>query len=142
MSACVPGLGQIYNRKYWKLPIIYGGFGVLTYLGIRYHGKYVQYRDSYYYKMGVSPDIIDPFPRESTDIVLASRDFYRRNFELTCVIGGLLYILNVVDAAVDAHLYKFDVSDDLSFKVEPQLVPTSFNDGRSLGNGVKLTMRF
>ncbi|MEI6765343.1 MAG: DUF5683 domain-containing protein [Bacteroidota bacterium] len=142
MSAVLPGLGQIYNRKYWKLPIIYGGFGALAYFGIRYHGKYVDYRDSYYSKMGVSPDIIDPFPHESENAVLAYRDFYHRNFELTCVIGGLLYILNVVDATVDAHLYKFDVSDDLSFKVEPQITPLSFNTVSSPGNGIKLTVKF
>lgn len=142
MSAAVPGLGQIYNGKYWKLPIIYGGFGVLAYLGIRYHGKYVDYRDSYYYKKGVKTDISDPYPLESEEIVLSYRDFYRRNFELTCVIGGLLYILNVVDASVDAHLYKFDVSDDLSFRVEPQVVPATYGNAGNPGNGIKLTMKF
>jgi hypothetical protein len=125
MSAVLPGLGQIYNRKYWKLPIIYGGFAVAGYLGYSYYNRYQLYNETYRVRMGLSADGTDHFPGRSDAFVLEFRNYYRRNFELTCVVGGILYLLNVIDASVDAHLFSFDVSEDLSMKIHPGFTPSA-----------------
>ncbi|HPS26030.1 MAG TPA: DUF5683 domain-containing protein, partial [Bacteroidales bacterium] len=120
MSAALPGLGQIYNKKYWKVPVIYVGFGIIGYLGYNYYTKFNKYKDTYLYRSALDTTVTDYFPEiMSKDILYENWNYYRRNFELTCIVGSLFYILNIIDASVDGHLYKFDISDDLSLKVEP-----------------------
>lgn len=142
MSAALPGLGQIYNKKYWKLPIIYVGFGVIGYLGYDFYSKFSKYKSSYMYRMGYDLSRKDYFPEiESTDLLYQNLSYYRRNFELTCIIGSLFYVLNIIDASVDAHLYKFDITEDLSMKIEPEVIHYSFLRN-SAANGIKLTLNF
>jgi hypothetical protein len=124
MSAALPGLGQAYNKKYWKIPIIYAGFGTLYYF-IRFNGtEYRKFRDAYnVVALGDSANF------ENHEYVIRynanlnqlqeGRNYYRRNLELNYIMAGLLYILNIIDASVDANLYNFDVSDDLSLRFDP-----------------------
>ncbi|MEI6123648.1 MAG: DUF5683 domain-containing protein [Bacteroidota bacterium] len=144
LSAVVPGLGQAYNHKYWKIPIIYVGFGVIGYLGYNYYTKFDHFRKTYLFRSGADSSQIDYYPNiTSTDILYQNWSANRRNFELTCIFGSLLYVLNIIDASVDAHLYKFDISDDLSMRVEPTLSRfsyTSYNNSPTAG--IKITLGF
>ncbi|MCP4550535.1 MAG: hypothetical protein GY834_00525 [Bacteroidetes bacterium] len=123
-SLILPGLGQAYNKKYWKIPVIYAGFGILGYLISANSEEYKAYKTAYEF---VSVDENDISPNEYYDIyskeqLKQGRDYYRRNMELSYILTGFLYILNLVDASVDAHLLDFDVSPELSLRVEPYII--------------------
>ncbi len=122
MSALLPGLGQAYNKKYWKIPIIYGGFGGLA-LAINFNNvRYNRYRIALKDRIDGDPTTIDPYVAIYTDENLVTlKNFYRRNRDLTFIFTGALYALNILDAHIDAHLYYFDVSDDLSLRIGPAL---------------------
>lgn len=123
LSLAVPGLGQCYNKKYWKVPIIYGGFAGLTYGVIFNQSEYSRFKSAYAFRVDDDPTTVDEFDGTVSDAELLNNvDFYRRNRDL-CYIGmGLLYVMNLIDAAVDAHLYDFDVSDNLSMRVQPEII--------------------
>ena len=129
MSACLPGLGQAYNKKYWKMPVIYAGLGAATYSTIWNFGKYKTYRDAYKARVDDDPATTDPFDRYTASNLLDIRNYYRRNVELSVIIVVAVYAQNIVDAAVDAHLYDFNISNDLSMSVQPTIINdrTSFN---------------
>ena len=113
LSLVLPGAGQIYNRDWWKLPIIYGALGGLYYA---VDFNYTEYKR---YKIAREKVIIgepNEFPGASEASLKAVRDYYRKSFELSCVGLGLVYVLQAIEAFVDAHLSTFDVDEDLSFK--------------------------
>ena len=127
-SVICPGLGQVYNRSYWKVPIIYGGGAVFAYL-IQWQGRmYKEYSNAYYDFMDNDPNTnsyesifrnINGTDEWKAKTLKQKRDYYRRYRDM-CVFGvSLLYVLNVLDAFVDGHLYDFNVSEDLSLHVEP-----------------------
>ena len=125
MSAALPGLGQVYNKKYWKVPIIYAGIGIIVY-AIDFNSKrYNTYRDAYILRTDGDPATIDDFDpayyiiNYSEANLLTLRNYYRRYLEFSILCGALLYILNVIDANVDAHLKEFKVTDDLSLHIQP-----------------------
>jgi len=123
MSACLPGLGQIYNKKYWKLPVIYVGAGVITYFTILNSDSLRNYNNAYKLRMDGDPATIDKYESKySDDNLLQIKNFYRRNLELTVIFAVGLYALNIIDASVDAHLFEFDINDDLSMKVTPLFI--------------------
>ncbi|MFM1874815.1 MAG: hypothetical protein RL266_552 [Bacteroidota bacterium] len=124
MSAALPGLGQIYNGKWWKVPIIYGGFGGLIYSSVFNDLKCQTYRDAYLLRVDDDPNTIDQFAGRYSDANLRELvDFYQRNRDISLIFTGVLYALNIIDAVVDAHLKDFDVSDDLSMSVRPTMQP-------------------
>jgi len=122
--ALIPGAGQIYNKKYWKLPIVYGGMGTTSYL-IYYYGNLTSiYRKEYVARVnGNTEDLsTDPEIMEMTDDgVSLTRNVYRRNMEISVAACAIVYILSIVDASVDAHLFYYDVSDNLSLGVMPKI---------------------
>jgi len=125
MSACLPGLGQAYNKKYWKIPIIYAGAAGVVY-AVMFNGKnYRTYKKAYLYRTDGDSLTIDNY-NYSTESLLLLKNFYRRNLELSYIVGGVIYALNVIDATVDAHLFNFDIKDDISLKVDP-IMMTSQN---------------
>lgn len=123
MSALCPGLGQIYNRKYWKLPIIYLSMGGLAY-GFGFNQKeFSYYRNVLRTRYDDDSTTIDPLPQYSDASIVAFKNDYQRYRDL-CVIGfSAVYLLQVIDAAVDGHLYTFDVGPDLSLNWQPQFIP-------------------
>lgn len=122
MSAALPGLGQVYNGKWWKVPIIYGGFGGLIYSSVFNDLKCQTYRKAYLLRLDDDPNTVDEFDGTYSDANLRELiDFYQRNRDLSLIFTGVLYALNIIDASVDAHLKDFDVSDDLSMKVRPTM---------------------
>ena len=135
MSAACPGLGQIYNKKYWKLPIIYVGFGAIAY-SINYNQtKYVGYRNDYL----ASLDSTYPGPYRA-DQLLSLQHYYHRYRDLSVIGAIALYLLNIVDASVDAHLFSFDVSENLSWNVHPTLMNTAYSS--QYYSGIELKIRF
>lgn len=141
-SAVLPGLGQGYNKKYWKIPIVYAGFGVLTYFIVSNAKEYRKYKEAYTYvangdSTGINNDYVGKYDEQQ---LLDGKDYHRRNMELSYIITGLWYILNIVDASVDAHFFDYDVSDDLSIKLDP-MFHVRPEDFQTI-SGVKLTIKF
>ncbi len=118
-SAVMPGMGQVYNKKYWKLPIVYGGFYMLTYVAFAYNDLYNEYKQELY---GVVRDPSFTPPSGYTEEQLrAVTDFYRRQRDFFLVLDGLWYLLQMVDAHVDAHLREFDLNPQLKVSLGPSL---------------------
>lgn len=134
MSALFPGLGQIYNRRYWKLPIIVGGFMGLGYATNWNNGMLKEYSQAYRDLMDNDPstksymDFFPPNTKEEslnktwlTNVMKSRRDFYRRNRDLCIICCVGLYLLCMVDAYVDASLAHFDITPDLSLDWSPAI---------------------
>lgn len=120
MSAALPSLGQFYNRRYWKPPIIYAGLGVSIYFLIDNQLKFITARNSYRARVGVEGYTVAPkYAGNDAAQIESDRDYYRTNRDYCIIAVAGVYALNIIDAAVDAHLRTFDVGDDLSMKVRP-----------------------
>jgi len=131
MSACLPGLGQIYNKKWWKVPIVYAGLGGLGYLVYDNYYEYNSYLRAYEFKTGDLPEgeTLNDHETELANHYAANqlqtyKESYRRDFEFYCILTVAWYGLNIVDACVDGHLYNYDISDDLSLSIDPYLRST------------------
>ena len=119
----VPGGGQIYNRRWWKLPIVYGILGGVGYLMADNAITMRDYNQALDIRFSGG---IDPFAGFLSDQQLvANRNFYRRNLQLTAVGFTALWGLSIIDAVVDAHLKTYDISDNLSFKCRPKISTVS-----------------
>lgn len=146
LSALFPGLGQIYNRRYWKLPIIVGGYMGLAYATTWNNGMLRDYSNAYSDIMDSDPatnsymDFFPPTTPESsldktwlTKVLKSRKDFYRRNRDL-CIISMVgVYLVAMVDAYVDASLSHFDISPDLSIDVAPAVFKESHDRLPSVG---------
>lgn len=142
MSAVVPGLGQVYNKKYWKIPIVYVGLGVCGYFAWTNTDQYRKYKETYRFRVGVDSTATDWFPNATDNTVLEMKEYHHKNLEISYIAAGLIYLLNIIDATVDAHLYDFDISDDLSLRVEPTMMSLSSVGPSATPTGLKLTLRF
>lgn len=152
LALVLPGAGQIYNRKYWKLPIIYGGFAGCAY-ALSWNGKmYKDYAQAYMDIMDNNPntnsyqDLLPPnhnyTDTQLKDILRKRKDTYRRYRDLSifAVIG--VYLISVIDAYVDAELSNFDISPDLSMRVEPTIINNNPLQPGSKSVGVQCSLRF
>ncbi len=119
LSLLLPGAGQFYNKSYWKIPVIYGVLGTTAFFIYKNNKEYKKWREYYIAKTDNDSTTIDPFPTLSAEILRSQRDYYRRNRDFAILIFSFAYILNSVEAYVDAHLKEFDVSDKLSLKISP-----------------------
>jgi hypothetical protein len=142
MSVCLPGLGQVYNKKYWKVPVIYAGLGIMGYFIYSNANEYINYKCAYIESSRGNLDGNYSYltVRYTKDELLSYREYYRRNLEITILITAVWYALNILDATVDAHLYTFNISDNLTMRVEPALLPTG--TWYKPAGGVKLCLRF
>ncbi|WP_430412486.1 DUF5683 domain-containing protein [Kordia sp.] len=134
-SAILPGLGQAYNKKYWKIPIVYAALGTGVYFYISNNKQYNRYRTAYKQRLAGMKDefsIVVP----DADALIDAQEFYQRNRDLSLLLTVVAYVLNIVDANVDAHLLQFNVSDDLSFR--PHIDQNEIDFNRNLG----LTLNF
>ena len=121
-SALLPGLGQVYNKKYWKVPVVYGAFALTGYFIYYNNQRFHKYNDEL---IARSNNDTASFNLSLQNLDLASiksaSDDFRRYRDLNVVITALVYVLNIVDAHVDAHLFYFNVDDNLSLRITPQL---------------------
>jgi len=148
LSALVPGLGQIYNQKYWKVPIIYAGFGGMIYYVNYNNFVYEKYKNAYNIKIRIADGetgLIDPFPGAGKDYMQRLKDSRRRYRDLMYISIGILYVMQIIDADVDAHLFYFDMSEDLSLKIEPVVSPVEpmfIGEGSTASLGLRCAIRF
>ncbi len=144
----LPGLGQAYNKKYWKIPIVYAGFGTLIYFISFNNREYKEYRKAYLHSLAndalpedeKEPPINEYEDLYSTNFLLESKNFHRRNRDLSYILTGLWYLLQMADATVDAHLLTWDVGEDLSLNVQPMFNPYAI--GNKPVSGIKFSLRF
>ncbi len=117
-SALVPGLGQAYNKKYWKIPIVYIGLGISIYSYTFNQKAYKGFRNEYKKRLdGTSlGDLDTKYGNFTDDQLIRGQKFHQRNRDLSALITAGIYILNIVDANVDAHLMQFNVNDNLTVK--------------------------
>lgn len=138
-SAVLPGLGQAYNKKYWKIPIVYAGIGTIYYIADMNGDSYRDYRDAFDYKAGLKTNVdketIELANRYSSENLISIRDYYRRNMELSWIIMAIWYGVNIIDACVDAHFFEYDIGDDLTLKVEPMIQTNYAYWEQGTGNG-------
>jgi hypothetical protein len=140
LSTVLPGSGQIYNKKYWKAPVIYAGFAGLAYSFQFNQSRYVKYRDALKIRLDKDTTTFDPYVDVySVDQLSTLYQYYHRYRDLTVIGGALLYVLNIVDATVDAHLFTFNVNDDLSLNIHPALINTA---GNRFNTGIGLNISF
>ena len=137
-SAMVPGWGQYTNKKYWKIPIVYGALGTTAYLFFRNLRQYKDAKNAYAWATDgdTSNDYLIKEPyytvRSQPDRIRAFRNSVRQNVDYCVLFFIIFYGLNVADAAVDAHLKTFDVSDDLSLELRPGHSDMANTNGLSL----------
>lgn len=131
-SAILPGLGQAYNKSYWKIPIVYLAIGIPTYLYVVNDKELDRYRIAYKRRLdGLTDDEFyagrtDGNPRLSTDALRRAQDTYRRNKEMAMLFAIGFYALNIIEANVDAHLKQFNVNENLS--LEPYLYQNRYSN--------------
>ncbi len=127
-SAILPGLGQAYNKKYWKIPLVYGAIGTSMYFYLDNNKKYHNYRDAYKKRLLGLPDEYDYL--DDSRLIAAQR-FYQRNRDLSLLVTIAFYVLNIVEANVDAHLTQFNVSEKLS--LSPDIYQNEFTAKPNIG---------
>ena len=143
-STVLPGLGQAYNHKYWKIPIIYAGFGAFAYFINQNYSEYQKFKEAYLWKVSGDTIPIDNeyiYKYQTADQLKNGKNFYLRNLELTCILTGVWYVINILDATVDAHLIDYDINEDLSVHLQPGFSGWTTAPGRPVA-GVTLALRF
>lgn len=140
LSLAFPGAGQFYNRSYWKMPIIYAGFGALVYAVDFNQGEYKRFGNYYLQATDDDPNTIPAFPG-TPDQLRTKRNYYKKNRDLSIIGMAGLYALQIVDAHVDAHLTMFDVSDDLTLQWSPHITPLYTTSQRVTG-GLSFQLTF
>lgn len=155
LALVIPGGGQIYNRKYWKLPIIYGGFAgcayALTWNGKMYKDYMQAYKDAAQGNWDASsindllpPGYVDRVSKpQITETLRKRKDTYRRYRDLSIFAFIGVYLISVIDAYVDAELSNFDITPDLSMRIEPAVINNQFSSGTSNKSvGLQCSFRF
>lgn len=142
-SAILPGWGQITNKKYWKLPLVYGALGVTAGIFFRNIRQYKDAKNAYILAKDNDPTndylIKQPYysVKDQPERIRTFRNEVRQNVDYTVLVFLIFWGLNVADAAVDAHLKTFDVSDNLSFQFKPGYSPLANTNGLSLVMNIK-----
>jgi TM2 domain-containing membrane protein YozV len=124
LSAVLPGAGQFYNEKYWKIPIVYGAMGTALYFANDNNQNYQNFKNALESRNKGELDQYNEI--YSNTQLLTIIDFYQRNRDISYILLAAAYILNIVDASVDAHLFDFDINEDLSVSTKPS-VTSEFN---------------
>ena len=149
-SALFPGLGQVYNRKYWKLPIVYSGFVGFAYAISWNNGYFRDYQAAFrdirdpnpeanswhnFLPFGMNPEDVDQ--QWFAGVLENRRDFYRHYRDMSIILSVAWYLLTIIDAYVDARLFNFDMSPDLSMRVAPTIINRNSNNNFSLNNNFR-----
>lgn len=133
-SAILPGLGQAYNKKYWKIPLVYGAMGTSLYFYMDSNKKYHQYRDAYKRRLEGYTD--DNFSYLDNSRLISGQKYYQRNRDLSALFVIAFYALNIIDANVDAALLQFNVDEKLSIR------PIIYPNDVTLKTNVGLTFNY
>lgn len=133
-SAILPGLGQAYNKKYWKIPLVYAALGTGIYFFIDNTNEYNKYRDVYKRRLAGFTD--DEFQGISDDALIRAQKTLRKNREISLLVTAGIYALNIIDANVDAHLLQYNVDENLA--LQPHFKMNEWDASTNLG----LTLNF
>ena len=142
-SAVLPGLGQAYNKKYWKIPIVYAGIASGIYFHIRNDNDYDRFRNAYKRRLAGFTD--DEFygdgttPVISNDRLIDAQESAQKNKDISILVAIAFYLVNIIDANVDAHLKQYDVSEDLS--LEPNFEVNPVDTRPSYGLALKFKLK-
>jgi hypothetical protein len=128
LSAVLPGLGQIYNKQYWKVPVIYGGYAVIGHYIKFNNGMYNDFKNALTLETDDDELTLNPFPNFSRNSLERNMDFWRRNRDMLIIFTGAYYLLNIIDAHIFAHLNEFDTDNDLSLSIKPSLEKINNNN--------------
>lgn len=142
LAAVLPGLGQIYNKKYWKLPLVYGGFISIGYGLNFYQSGYRKYKNQLFDNLNTDPSdesLLNTQSKFTTSQLRTIVDRYRRERDFMIILMAGMYLLQIVDAHVDAHLKEFDLNPNLQVSIEPTIEQNAVL-GRQ--TGVSLIFRF
>ena len=138
-STMIPGWGQLYNKKYWKAPVVWAAMGTTIGFAVFNHGEFKRYQNALDLRVDGNSETIDEFEGlYNNNQLILLENTYRRWRDLSIILTVGVYALNILDAYVDAHLFYFDVSDDLSLQIQPTLwqVPGA----AQTGSGLKLSL--
>jgi hypothetical protein len=151
LAAVLPGAGQIYNHKYWKVPIVYAGYATFVYFIVYNTKNYNDWTNAYNFVNTIFPPIpVNLFPQPPNSLVVqytssqlkSGMEYYHHNLELTYIFTGVWYILTVVDATVDAHFFDYDIGSDLTLHIKPWAPELGANKIPGFAGGVNLSLRF
>jgi hypothetical protein len=124
----VPGAGQFYTKKYWKIPIIYSALIASSYYINDNNNQYKFYKNTYLNRQdGISDNL-----NYNNNELIVLKDFYKRNREVSVMLFSLTYLLNIIDASVNAHLFEYEVNENLSIQIEPIKMIDSHHTGIAL----------
>ena len=124
----IPGAGQFYTEKYWKIPIIYSALITSAYYINDNNDQYKMYKNTYLNRMNGQDDDIDYTNNE----LIILKDHYKRNREISVMLFSLTYLLNIIDASVNAHLFEYEVNENLSIQIRPVKMIDSYHTGIAL----------
>ncbi len=132
-SAVLPGAGQVYNKQYWKVPIVYLALGTAGYFYLQNQKLYEKYRTAYQNRLMGRPDEFDYL---DTEVLLRAQSYYRRNRDISLMVLSGIYILQIVEANVAAHLRLWNINKDLSWR------PLTIISNRKIVWGVGVSWQF
>ena len=115
-SAVLPGLGQVYNKKYWKVPIVWGGIGTGVGIAMWNQKNYNRYRDAFIAELNGQTHEFSDIQGVTKEVLGRTQDKFKRQRDYSIAVTGLVYVLNIIDAVVDAHLYDQRNDPDLAIK--------------------------
>ncbi len=141
-STLLPGWGQIYNKKYWKAPLAWAIIGTPIGFAIYNQQQYREFSDAYLAAVDSDPNTQNPYEGlYSPEQLITLQTTYRRWRDLSVILAATAYALNIVDAYVDGHLYYFDISDDLTMRIEPSAVFTDLGVGPQAGVKISFSLQ-
>ena len=142
LSFVCPGAGQIYNGSYWKVPIVVAGMASMVYVIDWNQRGYVRFKTAYDLATDGDDSTVGEFPYTSEESLRSIKNAYRRNRDLAIIGTVAVYLIQVADAHIDAHMQAYDISDNLSMKIEPCITQSATPNGISNNFGLNLTMNF
>lgn len=144
MSAVLPGLGQVYNKQAWKIPIIYAGAAGVTYFAITNYRSREKFKNEYINRQnGNTEDLLERYANYPDANIYSLYQSYNRNFQLSIIVGGVFYVLNIIDAYVYGHLFDFEITDDISLHLRPNVDLFTFGNGfSSPSTGLTVQIKF
>ncbi len=139
LYSLLPGGGQFYNKSYWKIPVVYAALFVTGGFVKKNHDLFKEYESEAINRFNYGDTI--NFPEMSDEEVLFYKDEYehQRNLSILILVG--VYLLNIVDASVDAYFFEFDVSPDVSLRIEPYFRPPTYNSSTPINAGLTLRLK-
>ena len=138
-SAVLPGLGQYYNKKYWKIPVVWGGIGTGVGIALWNNKKYNQYRNAFLAELNGQTHEFSDIPGINKEVLGRTQDKFKRQRDYSIAITGLVYALNIIDAVVDAHLY--DQKHDPDLAIKPTVIYDEFSNQNAKA-GLSINFKF